>query len=64
MSRVYRTYGQCKADRALELYERGLTPAIIAERLCISPRHVRGTLQRARQRRETERREKAKEPTE
>lgn len=56
MTRVYRTYGQSKADRALELYESGLTPIVIAERLSISPRHVQGMLQRAR-----ERREKAKE---
>jgi len=64
MSRVYRKFGQCTADRALELYERGLTPVVIAERLGIGPRHVQGMLQRARERRETERREKAKEPTE
>jgi DNA-directed RNA polymerase specialized sigma24 family protein len=64
MSRVYRQYGQSKADRALELYERGLAPTAIAERLGISPRHVQGTLQRARERRETERREKAKETAE
>lgn len=59
MSRVYRSYGQSKADRALELYERGLTPAVIAERLGTSQSHVQGMLQRAR-----ERREKAKEPAE
>jgi DNA-binding transcriptional regulator LsrR (DeoR family) len=59
MSRVYRSFGQSKADRALELYERGLKPFVIAERLGISQSHVQGMLQRARQRRE-----KAKEMAE
>jgi DNA-directed RNA polymerase specialized sigma24 family protein len=59
MSRVYRVYGQCKADRALELYERGFAPIVIAERLGVSQGHVQGMLRRAR-----ERREKAKEEAE
>jgi len=64
MSRVYRQYGQTKADRALELYERGLASAAIAERLGVTPRHIQGMLHRARERRETERCEKAKEEAE
>jgi DNA-binding transcriptional regulator LsrR (DeoR family) len=41
-----------KADRALELFEQGIKPAVIAERLGVRPTHVGGMLQRARQRRE------------
>jgi DNA-binding transcriptional regulator LsrR (DeoR family) len=41
-----------KADRALELFEKGIKPAVIAERLGVRPTHVGGMLQRARQRRE------------
>lgn len=41
-----------KSDRALELHEKGLTQAVIAERLGVRPDHVSGMLQRARQRRE------------
>ena len=41
-----------KAERALELHERGLKPAQIAERLGTKPGHVGGMIQRARQRRE------------
>jgi DNA-binding transcriptional regulator LsrR (DeoR family) len=48
-----------KADRALELYERGISRSIIAERLGVRPSHISGMLQRARQRRE-----KAKEGVE
>ena len=39
-------------DRALELYEKGIKQAVIAERLGVRPTHVGGMLQRARQRRE------------
>jgi DNA-binding transcriptional regulator LsrR (DeoR family) len=48
-----------KADRALELYEKGLKKGIIAERLGVNHQHISGMLQRAR-----ERREKAKEGAE
>jgi DNA-binding transcriptional regulator LsrR (DeoR family) len=41
-----------KTDRALELYERGIRQAVIAERLGVRPTHVGSMLQRARQRRE------------
>jgi DNA-binding transcriptional regulator LsrR (DeoR family) len=41
-----------KADRALKLYEQGLTRAQLAERLCVNPKNMTGMLQRARQRRE------------
>ena len=41
-----------KADRALKLYEQGLTRAQLAERLCVSPKNMTGMLQRARQRRQ------------
>lgn len=51
--------GHAKAERALALYERGLTPAQIGERLGLNAGHVSGYLQRARQRRE-----KAKETVE
>jgi DNA-directed RNA polymerase specialized sigma24 family protein len=40
-----------KADRALELHDKGLKPAEIAERLGVYPRNVGGMLQRARERR-------------
>jgi len=40
-----------KADRALKLYEQGLTRAQIAERLCVRPDSVKGMLDRAKQRR-------------
>jgi DNA-binding transcriptional regulator LsrR (DeoR family) len=43
---------QDKSDRALELFENGIKPAVIAERLGVRPTHVGGMLQRARQRRE------------
>jgi DNA-binding transcriptional regulator LsrR (DeoR family) len=48
-----------RADRALELYEKGIRQGVIAERLGVNPSHVSGLLQRARQRRE-----KAKEGVE
>jgi DNA-binding transcriptional regulator LsrR (DeoR family) len=41
-----------KADRALKLYEQGVTRAQLAERLCVNPKNMTGMLQRARQRRE------------
>ncbi len=41
-----------KGDRALQLYERGLTKSLIAERLGVRPSNVAGMLQRAKQRRE------------
>lgn len=41
-----------KADRALVLLEQGLTRPQIAERLGVTPAHVGGMLQRARERRE------------
>lgn len=41
-----------KGERALELYERGLTPAQIAERLGSNPRSVSSLILHARQRRE------------
>lgn len=40
-----------RADRALELHEKGLPRLVIAERLCISPKNIAGMLQRARERR-------------
>jgi DNA-binding transcriptional regulator LsrR (DeoR family) len=40
-----------KADRALKLYEQGLTRAQLAERLSVNPKNMTGMLQRARQRR-------------
>lgn len=51
--------GHEKAERALVLYEQGMTRTQIAERLGLRPNHVGGYLQRARQRRE-----KAKEMAE
>lgn len=44
--------GQEKGDRALALYEKGLSPSAIGERLGVPARHVQGMIQRARQRRE------------
>lgn len=41
-----------KGDRALKLSESGLKPSVIGERLGVSPAHVAGMIQRARQRRE------------
>jgi DNA-binding transcriptional regulator LsrR (DeoR family) len=41
-----------KADHALELFENGIRPVDIAERLGTSRSHISGMLQRARQRRE------------
>lgn len=41
-----------KADRALVLLEQGLTRPQIAERLGVTPAHVGGMLQRARERRQ------------
>ncbi|WP_316214327.1 hypothetical protein [Bradyrhizobium sp. SZCCHNR2032] len=41
-----------KADRALALHEKGLTPAVIGERLGVDRRCIPGMIQRARQRRE------------
>lgn len=43
---------QEKGDRALELRDKGLSRAEIAERLGVYPRNVNGMLQRAKQRRE------------
>jgi transcriptional regulator len=40
------------ADRALELYEQGISRAAIAERLRVSPKNVSGMMERARARRE------------
>ena len=47
-----------KADRALELHDKGLGIQAIAERLSVKPTNVAGMLQRAKQRR------KAKEAAE
>lgn len=44
--------GHERSDRALKLFEQGLTRGQIAERLGVVPRNVQGMLQRARQRRE------------
>jgi transcriptional regulator len=41
-----------KADRALDLHDKGLPAAQIAERLGVRPANIAGMLQRARQRRE------------
>lgn len=41
-----------KADRALELHDKGLSRNDIAERLGVRPTNVAGMLQRAKQRRE------------
>jgi orotate phosphoribosyltransferase-like protein len=41
-----------KADRALELHDKGLSRGEIAERLGVRPTNVAGMLQRAKQRRE------------
>jgi hypothetical protein len=41
-----------KADRALKLYEQGLTRAQLAERLSVNPKNMTWMLQRARQRRQ------------
>jgi len=41
-----------KADRALKLYEQGLTRAQLAERLSVNPKNITGMLQRAKQRRQ------------
>jgi orotate phosphoribosyltransferase-like protein len=40
-----------RADKALELHEKGLARLVIAERLNISPKNIAGMLQRARERR-------------
>lgn len=52
MKRVAKPEAFGKSERALELYEKGIRPAVIAERLGVRPSHVSGMLQRARQRRE------------
>lgn len=52
MRRITHAAGASKADRALELYEKGISPSVIAERLGVRHGHVQGMLQRARQRRE------------
>ncbi|WP_316228354.1 MULTISPECIES: hypothetical protein [unclassified Bradyrhizobium] len=41
-----------KADRALALHEKGLTPSVIGERLGVDRKCVPGMIQRAKQRRE------------
>lgn len=41
-----------KAARALELFEKGLTMVVIAERLGVQPRHVNEIIKRAKARRE------------
>ena len=41
-----------KADRALELHEKGLTYYVIAERLGIYPQNVGAMIEKARKRRE------------
>ena len=43
MSRVYRKFGQCTADRALELYERGLTPVTIGRIVIAAQRDITTT---------------------
>jgi DNA-binding CsgD family transcriptional regulator len=45
--------GRKKGDRALVLYEQGVKPAQIAERLGIQPNNVSGLLRNARKRRES-----------
>jgi hypothetical protein len=44
--------GRDKADKALELSEKGISPTVIAERLGVRPQHIFGMIQRAKQRRE------------
>lgn len=51
--------GQQKADKALELAERGISQNLVAERLGVRAQHISGMIQRAKQRRE-----KAKESAE
>jgi DNA-binding transcriptional regulator LsrR (DeoR family) len=41
-----------KGDRALALREQGIGRTAIAERLGVSPGHINGMIQRAKQRRE------------
>lgn len=41
-----------RADRALELYEKGIKPIVIQERLGVRPAHLQAMLQQARARRE------------
>lgn len=51
MSLSLRDISANKADRALELHEKGLPRLVIAERLCVNPKNIAGMMQRARQRR-------------
>ena len=57
MTAEQRQHQADKADRALRLYEQGIRPFVIAERLGVSPQRVSGMLQRARERREKRARE-------
>jgi hypothetical protein len=41
-----------KSDHALELYEKGISRAVIAVRLGVRPSNIGGMLQRAKERRE------------
>lgn len=52
MTRYSREEAARKADRELVLAEQGMARTVIAERLGISPSHVNGMIQRAKQRRE------------
>lgn len=52
MSRKPRAEAQAKATRALELLSKGLSPAIIAERLGVTQMYVYELLNKARARQE------------
>jgi DNA-binding transcriptional regulator LsrR (DeoR family) len=52
MIEIWKKDAAAKADRALKLYDQGLTRAQLAERFCVKPQNINGMLQRAKRRRD------------